>query len=287
MTVPTFTLSDRRTIPAISYGIGTKWFNSGENIDPEVIKSLKNAYDLGFRHFDGAEVYNTERELGEAIKGKKREDLFITTKLKPSSGNDVQAHFDESLKKIGVEYVDLYLIHAPFKADIIRQWTEVEKIYESGRAKSIGVSNFRVSDLKAILQIAKIKPSVNQIEYHAYLQNQSPGIYDFAREKGILLAAYGPLTPIVRAKGEGPIDELLRELSVKYGKNAGQILLRWVYERGVLPITTSAKPDHITEALDVFTFELEKEDHEKITKTGGSFHYRAFWKDADWNGDKL
>lgn len=284
---PTFTLANGNNIPAVAYGIGTKWYNNGENMDPEVIKSLNNAYELGFTHFDGAETYNTERELGEAIKGKNREKLFITTKLKPFSGTDVQAHFEESLSKIGVDYVDLYLLHAPFKADIVKQWLEVEKIYDSGRAKAIGVSNFRVGDLQAILKVAKVKPMVNQIEYHAYLQNQSPEIVKFCHENGILVTAYAPLTPIVRAKGEGPLDEVLANLADKYKKNPGQILLRWVYETDVLPITTSAKSNHITEALEIFTFELEKEDHAKITNTGKSFHYRAFWKNEDWSAANI
>lgn len=280
MTIPTFTLRTGAKIPAVGFGVGTKWFKAeSTGLDSKVVEAVDVAIEKGFTHLDGAEVYKTEEELGEAIKkaGVKRESLFVTTKLVPGSGPDVKSHFEESLKKLGLDYVDLYLIHSPLKDDIIQQWKEVEKIYESGKAKAVGVSNFRVKDLEAIFKEAKVKPAVNQIEYHPYLQNQSPEIVEFSKKNDILLTAYGPLTPIVRAKG-GPLDPVLEELSKKYNKLPTQILLRWTYQNGILPITTSGNPERVVQSLEFFDFELSKEDQELISTTGAKHEYRAFWK---------
>lgn len=280
MTIPTFTLRTGAKIPAVGFGVGTKWYKSESGaLDTKVVEAVDVAIEKGFTHLDGAEVYKTEEELGVAIKksGVKRESLFVTTKLNPGSGSDVQDHFDESLKKLGLDYVDLYLIHSPFKADIVQQWKEVEKIYESGKAKAIGVSNFRVKDLEAIFKEAKLKPAVNQIEYHPYLQNQSPDIVEFSQKNDILVTAYAPLTPIVRAKG-GPLDPVLEELSKKYNKLPTQILLRWTYQNGILPITTSGNPERAAQSLKFFDFELSKEDQELISTTGAKHEHRAFWQ---------
>lgn len=285
--IPKFTFQNGRKIPAIGFGIGTKWKKDGNELDWNVVDAVEGAFKSGFRHFDAAEVYNTENELGEALTRLNREDIFITTKLRPGLGAEVLPHFEASLKRLGVEYVDLYLLHAPFYgADIVGQWKELEKIYFLGLAKSIGVSNHRVSDLEAILEIAKIKPAVNEIEYHPYLQNQSPDIVQFCKQNDILVTAYSPLTPITKAKGKGPLDPVLERLASKYGKDQGQILLRWVYENDILPITTSSRIDRDLQALAIFGFELEKCDHDEITDTGSKFHFRQVQWGVDWGDEK-
>lgn len=285
--VPDFTLQNGVKVPAIGFGTGTKWKKTGDDLDWNVIDAIGSAYKSGFHHFDSAEVYNTENELGEAISDLDRGSLFITTKLRPRLGTDIKPHFLSSLERLGVDYVDLYLLHAPFfGVDVVSQWKELENLYDAGLVKSIGVSNHRVSDLQAILEVARIKPAVNEIEYHPYLQNQSPHIVEFCEKNGILVTAYSPLTPITKAKGKGPLDPLLERLAVKYEKEQGQILLRWIYENNILPITTSSKIDRDLQALDIFGFELEPPDHDDITETGSKFHYRQADWGVDWGDDE-
>lgn len=280
MTIPTFTLQTGAKIPALAFGVGTKWYKyeSGD-FDNKIVEGAELAIEKGYTHLDTAEMYRTERELGEAIKksGVKRESLFVTTKLAPGSGSDVRAHFEESLKKLDLDYVDLYLIHFPGKNNVVQQWKEMEKIYESGKAKAVGVSNFRVTDLEAILKESKLKPAINQIEFHPYMQEQTPGIVEFCKKNDILLSAYSSLTPIARAKG-GPVDPVLEELSKKYNKLPMQILLRWTYQNGLIPITTSGNPERLVQAQQFFDFELSKEDEQLISTAGSKYEYRNFWE---------
>ncbi|ODV63931.1 Aldo/keto reductase, partial [Ascoidea rubescens DSM 1968] len=206
-------------IPAIGYGTGTKWYKYGrDEIDEKLVSNLVKAVDYGFVHIDGAEVYNTDSETGLALKKikKSRESIWITNKYFAGDGSykarSTEANPYEAikagLKRLQIEYIDLYLLHAPFiKKEThgfskVEAWKYLEKAYEEGLVKNIGVSNFSVEDLKEILEEAKYKPQVNQIEYSAYLQNQTPGIYDFAQENGILLEAYSPLAPLYKLSEE-------------------------------------------------------------------------------------
>lgn len=288
-----FKLANGNTIPAVGYGTGTKWFKLGRNeIDTNLVKTLQLALDKGFVHIDGAEVYNTDLEIGQAIAGRDRKSLFLTDKF--FAGDSSYKHKSshglpyDSLKyhlanQLNTDYVDLYLLHAPYIKkeshgfDLKEAWQSAEKAYEEGLAKNIGVSNFSVDDLKEILEIAKVKPVVNQIEFNPYLQNQTPGIVEFSQQNGILVEAYSPLGPIV--KGEpGELTEYLETLGSKYKKTPSQVLLRWTIQRGVLPVTTSAKEERIAQFIDLFDFELASDEVDKITEIGKKHPtLRQYW----------
>ncbi|CEP21405.1 AKR4 [Cyberlindnera jadinii] len=291
MSIKYFTLNNGNKIPAISIvGTGTQWYKTDRSgpVDEKLVEQLEYALSLpGVVHIDIAENYGTYRELGLALKNSKkpREEIWITDKFSKISKTPREA-LEQSLKVIGVEYVDLYLIHDPFYDqsnpgyDILQAWKYLEELYKEGKAKNIGVSNWRVEDFEKLLPVAEVKPAVNQIEFSAFLQNQTPGIYDYAKTHGIQLEAYSPLAPLSTRKGEtGPFYDLLDELTKKYNKDAGSILLNWVYSVGVLPVTTSSKKERIASADKVFEFELDDEDVKKITKLGQQHAtVRQYWK---------
>lgn len=290
--IPTFTLNNGITIPAIGYGTGTKWARNKkaanqDGLDNNVIEAVQTALtDGGFTHIDGAEVYDTEEEIGAAIKnsGIPRSKLFITTKVLPKI-SDPAAALHESLRKLGVDYVDLYLLHSPFlnqeehRISIEDAWKALETLNAEGKAKAIGVSNFRVEDLERIHAIAKVKPAINQIEFNPYLQNQSPGIYKYAQDHGILLQAYTPLGPVIAGSKDenAPLTPILAELGTKYNKTPAQVILRWVYQNNVNAITTSASVDRQRQSLDIFDFELTNEEVERISDVGATYTSRTYW----------
>jgi len=253
------------------------------------------AIKTGFHHLDGAQVYGNEAELGQAIKDSAipREKLYVTTKINGTKPQNTLEAFNTSLSKLQLDYVDLYLIHAPYFAssptDLQRKWADMESILASGRAKSIGVSNFLISHLKTILETAKVKPAVNQIEYHPYLQHITPAGEDllaFHREQGILTVAYGPLTAITKAS-PGPLDSVYERLGKKYGVGDGEIALRWMVDQGVVALTTSGKEERLKGYLGVGGFKLTDEEVEEIREVGAKKHFRGFWKDKfgpdDWS----
>ena len=151
----------------------------------------------------------------------------------------------------------------------------MEKVKESGKARSIGVSNYLQSHLEATLKTAKVPPSINQIEFHPYLQHGN--LVPFHEEKSIKVASYGPLTPITRAKG-GPLDPLLTTLGKKYGVSEGEILLRWALDRGAVVITTSSRESRLVEYLQVVKFSLTPKEVGELSQLGLEKHYRAFWQ---------
>lgn len=191
----------------------------------------------------------------------------------------VEQAFSASLKKLGLDYVDLYLIHSPFWAktneDLQRRWAEMEVIKESGRVRSIGVSNFLEEHLEAVLRTARVTPAINQIEFHPYLQHG--GLLDYQRGKGVAAAAYGPLTAITRARG-GAVDGVYRTLAIKYGVEEGQVALRWCIDQGVVAITTSSNEQRLKSYLSQLpSFKLTPKEVEEISTLGKQKHYRGFW----------
>jgi diketogulonate reductase-like aldo/keto reductase len=235
-------------------------------------------------------VYGNEVELGLAIKeaGVPREKLYVTTKISGTEVQDTQAAFELSLKKLQLDYVDQYLIHAPFFAsseeDLQKKWAELEAIHASGKAKTIGVSNFVKKDLEAILKTAKIVPAINQIEYHPYLQHGD--LVEFQKKHGIATSAYAPLTAVVRAK-PGPVDGIYAQLAKKYGVTEGEIALRWVIDQGIVALTTSGSEQRLKQYLKIADFKLTPEEVEEITELGKKKNFRGFWKhkfaDDDWS----
>lgn len=226
-------------------------------------------------------AYGNEEELGAAIKkaGVPREKLYVVTKLAGPKKQDPQSAFETSLKKLGLDYVDLYLIHAPFYAetpeDLQKIWASLEAIKEAGKARSIGVSNFRQEHVETILKTAKTPPAINQIEYHPYLQHGS--LLDFLRKNNIAVAAYSPLTAIVRAR-PGPVDGLYGELAEKYGVSEGDVALRWCIDQGIVAITTSSSEQRLQSYLAKLpSFRLTPQEIESIAELGQHKHFRGFW----------
>jgi diketogulonate reductase-like aldo/keto reductase len=195
--------------------------------------------------------------------------------------SDVPTAFAGSLVRLGLEYVDLYLIHAPFSASspehLQRTWADLEAIQESGRARSIGVSNFLVSNLETILKTARFPPVVNQIEFHPYLQHAQDGLLDFCREKKIAVAAYGPLTAVTKAK-PGPCDDLYADLAKKYGVTEAEVALRWCIDQGIIAVTTSANEQRLQQYMNRLpSFKLTPGETERISIEGKKKHFRGFW----------
>lgn len=289
---PSFTTVSGKPL-LVGTGTGTKWKDlkraDVSNADL-LVQQLKLAMEKGFYHLDTAEVYGTQEEVGKALKeaGVNREDFWVTSKYSNwSQTKGPLESIDEGLKEVGVDYFDLYLIHVNKWAGVTNGhtldsvWREFITAKKQGKVRFIGVSNFSPEALETIITISKeygeeYMPKVNQIEFHPYLKNQFPGVYDFCQKHDILIEAYGPLTPLMRVEGDHPLTGILKTLSAKYDKTDSQILLRWVLQKNVLPITTSSNETRIIQSLEIYNFELEEEDFEAIDKVEGEFKYQAF-----------
>ncbi|MEN8698758.1 aldo/keto reductase [Bacillus infantis] len=245
-------------------GVEMPWFGLGVfkvQEGTEVIDSVKAAIKNGYKSIDTAAIYGNEEGVGQAIKesGAQREDLFITTKVWNSEqGYDsTLAAFDESLSKLGLDYVDLYLIHWPVKGKYKDTWRALEKLYKDGRVRAIGVSNFHVHHLEDLLETAEIVPMVNQVEYHPHLAQLE--LREFCKQKGIQLEAWSPLK-----QGQLLDEPVITEIAEKHKKSPAQIILRWDLQNEVVTIPKSVKEHRIIENADIFDFELSSEDMEKI-----------------------
>jgi diketogulonate reductase-like aldo/keto reductase len=222
--------------------------------------------------------------MGVAIQecGIPREKLYLTTKISGTKVQDTKAAFELSLQKLKVDYVDLYLIHAPYFASsadnyeeaLQKKWADMEEILASGRAKTIGVSNFLQKDLEAILKTAKVVPAINQIEFHPYLQHED--LVPWMKSKGIAISAYGPLTAAIKA-APGPLDATYKKLAEKYNVTIGEIALRWVIDQDIVVLTTSGSEDRLKSYLKTLTFKLTPDEVAEISKLGLEKHYRGFW----------
>lgn len=290
--IPHVKLNDGNEIPVLAYGLGTARYKNDPKapLDNEIIEITKKAIELGYRHLDGAEVYGNEAELGAAIKaaGVPRSELYVTTKISATEKKNTLEAFNLSLEKLGLDYVDLYLIHGFWFADseeeLQAKWADLEAIKESGRAKSIGVSNFLQEHLETVLKTAKIPPAINQIEYHPYLQHGD--LIAFHKKHNIAVSSYGPLTPIVTAKG-GPVDAYWKKLGEKYGVTDSEVGLRWIIDQGVVALTTSSKASRLEGYLTKLSkFKLTEEEIAEISKLGDQKHFRGFWKDKFDENDR-
>jgi len=239
-------------------GFGT-WKLNG----PEAAKAVDFALNNGYRHIDTAQIYENEADVGEGLQksGVPRDQIFLTTKIWRNhfSAGTVAESVDESLKKLKTDYVDLLLVHWPFPETPVAAMVEaVMKAQDSGKAKLIGVSNFNIEQMDEALKISGGKVCNNQIEYHPCL-SQKP-VLEFMRKNNMALTAYSPI-----ARGKAIKDATLKEIGMKYGKNAGQVALRWLVQQdGVAAIPKSATPENIKNNINIFDFELSAEDMEKI-----------------------
>jgi diketogulonate reductase-like aldo/keto reductase len=234
-------------------GLGVFKAQEGQEVETAVSEALR----VGYRSIDTAAIYKNEEGVGNGIEGSgvPREDIFITTKVWNSDQGyeSTLRAFSESTKKLGTDYVDLYLVHWPVKGKYMETWRALEKLYKDGQVRAIGVSNFQVHHLKDILSAFDIIPMVNQVEYHPWLtQNE---LLEFCRQNQIQLEAWSPLT-----KGKILGDPVVTSLAEKHNKTPAQILLRWDLEKEVVTIPKSVTPERINENSQIFDFRLSQED---------------------------
>lgn len=231
----------------------------------ELVEAVKTAIKQGYRSIDTAAIYENEGGVGEGIiqglqeSGLKREELFVTSKVwnaDLSYEGTIRA-YEQSLKKLGLEYLDLYLIHWPVKGKYKEAWRALEYLYEEGRVKSIGVSNFQIHHLEDLLKDAKVKPVINQVEYHPRLTQKE--LQAFCEQHQIQLEAWSPLM-----NGQILEHDLIKELAEAYQKTPAQIVIRWDLQNGVVTIPKSTKAHRLAENADVFDFQLSAEDMEQI-----------------------
>ena len=249
-------LNDGRQMPLLGLGV---YKAVGEN---EVEQAIADAADAGYRLIDTASVYKNEDGVGRGIKALTipRDELFVTTKIWNTAQRigDVEDSFNRSLERLGLDYVDLYLIHWPVPGCYTDTWKALEKLQSQGRVKSIGVSNFHIHDLEMLKKISDVVPAVNQIEFHP-LFNQ-PELLSYCRDNKIAVQAYAPL-----ARGAYLHSQLLLEIGRKYQKTTAQIGLRWAVQQGISVIPKSVHKERIQENAGIFDFSLTAEEMEAIT----------------------
>ncbi|MBI2009332.1 aldo/keto reductase [Candidatus Saccharibacteria bacterium] len=266
MAIPSLKMNTGAKIPQVGLGL---WI-----VLPGFVakKAVRSALDADYRHFDTAQAYHNEQHLGAALKesGIDRGEVFITTKIRTTNlgSDDIIPSFEKSLDKLQTDYVDLLLIHFPVTETRKAAWQKLEEIHKSGRAKAIGVSNYMVSHLEELLKECTVKPAVNQVELHVFLQMTE--LVDYCKKKGIIVEAYSPL-----AHGHGMDDPVLQKIAKKHGKTTAQIMLRWCLEIGTVPLPKSTHKDRIKENIDIFDFKLDIGDMAELKKLDRGF--RTCW----------
>lgn len=263
----TYTLANGVKIPAI--GFGTWQSPSGDIAYNAVLTALR----CGYRHIDTATTYGNEESVGKAIadfikeSGVKREKLFITTKLhnRDHGYDNTKAAIENSLKALGLDYIDLYLIHWPnpimyrddWKNKDQESWKAMEEAYKEGKLRALGLSNFWPHHIDAILEVATIKPVVNQIKFCPSINQKE--VAEYSRAKGMMLEAYSPM-------GTGSVlnNKDMQEIAMKYNHSTAQVCIRYALQSGYIPLPKSVTPERIESNTDIFSFELSDEDMKKI-----------------------
>ncbi len=267
---PSVTLNNGLGMPLLGFGVFQV------NDPEECERSVSEAISAGYRLIDTAAAYGNEEAVGNAIKGSAvaREELFVTTKLwiQDAGYESARQAFERSIQRLQLEYLDLYLIHQPF-GDVYGAWRAMEELYQEGRIRAIGVSNFHPDRVMDLIVHNKVVPAVNQIETHPF--NQQIETQKFLQEQTVQIESWGPF-----AEGKHNIfqNELLQSIADKYQKTVAQIILRWLTQRGVVAIPKSVRKERIAENFNVFDIELSPEDMQAIatldTKTSSFFDHR-------------
>jgi 2,5-diketo-D-gluconate reductase A len=257
--IPGITLNDGNTIPQLGFGT--------YQIDPEdTAQAVSEALDIGYRHIDTAEMYGNEKEVGQAVRdsGLDRGDIFVTSKLNNGfhEPDDAREAFDTTLSDLGLDYVDLFLIHWPlptlYDGDFVSTWKTLEEFQSDGRARSVGVSNFQIEHLERLAAETDTVPAVNQIEVHPYLTNDA--VRGYGQEHGIATEAWSPI-----ARGGVLDDPTIARIAEKVSKAPAQVVLRWHVQRGDIVFPKSVTPSRMKENFELFDFELNPEDIDEIT----------------------
>jgi diketogulonate reductase-like aldo/keto reductase len=263
-------LADGNEIPLVGLGV---WQvpNGAECVD-----AVRWALELGYRHIDTAQAYGNEESVGQGLResGVPREQVFITTKFFPARKDPV-AEVEGSLRRLGVDYVDLYIVHWP-EGGPTWAWPGMERAREAGHARSIGVSNFGVDDLRQLLATATVPPVVNQVQFSPYEFRKA--LLDSCRQSGIALEAYSPL-----GTGRHLTSDTVARIARRHERTAAQVLLRWCVERGIPVIPKSTHRERIAENAKLFDFQLSHEDMaelDALDRTGGTDRAleRKWWR---------
>ncbi len=237
------------------FGLGTFQSPRGE----ETRSAVRWALEAGYRHIDTAALYGNEEDVGQAIResGVPRESIFLTTKLWNGDHQDALRAFEESLRRLGVDYVDLYLVHWPIKETRLVAWRDVVKIYETGRARAVGVSNYTPAHIEEARQVSPLVPAVNQFEISPFLTR--PLVVDYCKQNHIQVESYSPL-----ARGKKWGNPVIAGLAERCGKSPAQVMIRWALEKGYVVIPKSVHRERIVENADVFDFSLTAEDVQRL-----------------------
>ena len=259
MTVPTITLRDQTTIPQLGFGVF--------QVPPDqTAKTVLNALEVGYRHIDTAQMYANEAGVGEAIatSGIPRDDLYITTKLNNGfhRPDDARRSLDESLARLGLDQVDLFLIHWPlptrYDGDYVTTWRTMAEFVEDGRARSVGVSNFEPAHLERIISETGVVPVLNQVEVHPFFGNEE--VRAACARHDVAVEAWAPI-----ARGKVNDDDTITGIADRLGRTPAQVALRWHIQRGDIVFPKTVNPERMRENFDIFDFELSDDDMSTIT----------------------
>lgn len=247
-------LNNNTKMPLLGFGT---WLIKDGNV---AYDAVRYALKVGYRHIDTAKFYGNEESVGRAIRdsGIDRSEIWVTTKLRPNDIFKSEKAFEASFNRLNIGYIDLYLMHFPIPGLVKFGWHKLEKIYKgTDKVRAIGVSNHSIRQIKAILRIATVKPTVNQIKCSPF--NYNPMMHDFCKQNGIIMEAYSPLT-----HGNNLDDAKLAVIAKKYNKSPAQILLRWCIQKGIPTIPKSVHENRILENTNIFDFEIKDQDVVKI-----------------------